>query len=191
MIYAIRDKIYTLEEYLDLDFRTDAKYEFFDGGLVEISGVTINHNLINGNLLSILHEILAEGFQVWMGSMKLKVPALPPYRYPNLSVSPNKAEFEIVGRHSCLKNPILICEIYSPETKIYDCGEKFEAYKSVESLREYLLVDQERKNVTLYTKYDKETWFQSEYTEGETFNLESLDCALSVDEIYQRIIFES
>ena len=133
MIYAIPDKIYTLEEYLDLDFKTDAKYEFFDGELVEISGVTINHNLINGNLLCVLREVLTENFQVWMGSMKLKVPALPPYRYPNLSVSSRKPRFEVVGEHQCLVNPILICEIYSPETENYDCGEKFEAYKSIES----------------------------------------------------------
>ncbi len=117
MIYAIPDKIYTLEEYLDLDFRTDAKYEFFDGELVEISGVAINHALINGNVLSILHTILAEDFQPWIGSMKLKVPALPPYRYPNFSVSPKKSRFEMVGQHQCLTNPIVIGEIYSPETE--------------------------------------------------------------------------
>jgi len=191
MIYAIPNKIYTLEEYLDLDFKTDAKYEFFDGKLVEISGVAINHNFINGNLLSVLHELLAETFQIWIGSMKLKVPALPPYRYPNLSVSLKKAQFETIGQHQCLVNPILIAEIYSPETEFYDCGEKFEAYKSIESFREYLLVDQEKKFVTLFTKYDEEIWFQSEYVEGERLKLESLECELSVDEIYQRIIFES
>ncbi|CAN5867272.1 Uma2 family endonuclease [soil metagenome] len=191
MVYAVPNKIYSLEEYLELDFRTDAKYEFFDGRLVEISGVAINHALINGNLLSILHENLTVNFQSWIGSMKLKVPALPPYRYPNLSVSPKKAQFELVGEHQCLTNPILIGEIYSPETETYDCGEKFEAYKSIESFREYILVDQEKKFVTLYTKYDKEVWFQTEYVEGETLKLESLDCELSVDEIYQGIVFES
>ncbi len=191
MIYAVPNRIYTLEEYLELDFITDAKYEFFDGKLVEISGVTANHNFINGNLLGILHERLSENFQSWIGSMKLKVPSLPPYRYPNLSVSPRKARFENVGRHQCLTNPVLIGEIYSPETEFYDCGEKFEAYKSIESFREYILVDQSKKIVTLYTKYDAETWFQSEYGGGEILRLESLDCDLAVDEIYRRIVFES
>ncbi len=192
MIYAIPNKIYTLEEYLDLDFRTDAKYEYFDDGkLVEISGVAVNHNFINGNILCLLHEGLAEDFESWIGSMKLKVPALPPYRYPNFSVSPKKGQFEMVGKHHCLVNPIVIGEIYSPETKDYDCGEKFEAYKSIETFREYLLVDQEQKLVTLHTKYDDEIWFESEYVDGETLKLESLECELSVEEIYQGIIFES
>lgn len=191
MIYAIPKKIYSLEEYLELDFETDAKYEFFDGEIIEISGVTANHNLINGNLLYNLHGNLTENLQCWIGSMKLKVPALPPYRYPNLSVSPKKARFEWVGKHQCLTNPILIGEIYSPETEIYDCGEKFEAYKSIESFREYILVDQDRKFVTLYTKYDGEVWFQSEYIAGEMLKLESVDCELSVEEIYYRITFET
>jgi len=123
--------------------------------------------------------------------MKLKIPALPPYRYPNFSVSPKDAKFEMIGEHHCLVNPIVIGEIYSPETEFYDCGEKFEAYKSIETFREYLLVDQEKKFVTLYAKYDAEVWFQSEYVEGETLRLESVDCELSVDEIYYRIDFES
>ena len=191
MIYAIPNKIYTLEEYLELDFKTDAKYEYFDDGeVVEISGVKISHAQIEMNVLCLLHDILAEHFESWIGSMKLKVPALPPYRYPNFSVSPKKRQVEMVGRHHCLVNPIVIGEIYSPETKDYDCGSKFEAYKSIESFREYLLIDQEQKFVTLHTKYDDEIWFQSEYEAGKTLRLESLECELSVDEIYQGI-FES
>lgn len=188
MSYAIPNKIYTLDEYLELDFVTDAKYEFFDDGrLVEISGVSANHNFINGNVLSLLHEGLAEKFESWIGSMKLKVPTLLPYRYPNFSISPRKAQFEMVGKHQCLVNPILIGEIYSPETKNYDCGEKFEAYKSIETFREYLLIDQEQKLVTIHTKYDDDIWFQSEYEAGKTLRLESVDCELAVDEIYRRV----
>lgn len=65
------------------------------------------------------------------------------------------------------------------------------AYKSIESLREYLFVSQDRKFVTLYTKHNQKFWFQSEYVEGETLKLESLECELDVDEIYQGINFES
>lgn len=191
MQYATPNKIYTLDEYLELDFITDAKYEFFDDGrLVEISGVAINHALINGNILGIFHENLTEHFESWIGSMKLKVPALPPYRYPNFSISPKKGQFEMIGKHHCLVNPIVIGEIYSPETKDYDCGEKFEAYKSIETFREYLLIDQEQKLVTLHTKYDDEIWFQSECGEGDILELVSVEYELAVDDIYERITFE-
>lgn len=62
--------------------------------------------------------------------------------------------------------------------------------KSIESFREYLLIDQEQKFVTLHTKYNQEIWFQNEYVEGETLKRESLECELSIDEIYQGIDFE-
>ena len=189
MIYAIPDKVYSLEEYLELDYLTDAKYEYFDNGkLIEISGVTANHNLINGNVLMTFSEKLSDAYQFWLGSMKLFVPALPPYRYPNFSTTPRKPKITKVGKHECLVNPIVIGEIFSPETKDYDCDQKFEAYKSIDSFREYVLIDQEQKFVILHTMYDKDIWFQSEYESGETLKLESLDIELSVDEIYEGII---
>ncbi len=90
-----------------------------------------------------------------------------------------------------LVNPILIVEVLHRSTEIYDKGEKFRAYKSIESFREYLLVEQNKKFVTLYTKHNEKFWFQSEYFESENLKLESLDIELSVDEIYQGIVFES
>jgi Uma2 family endonuclease len=189
MIYAIPNKLYSLEEYLELDYLTDAKYEYFDDGkLVEISGVNIKHAEIEGNVLSIFYEKLSENYQEWIGSMKLKVPALPPYRYPNFSISPKERKIEMVGKHHCLVNPIVIGEIYSPETKDYDWGKKFEAYKSIESFQEYVLIDQEQELVTVFTNYDEGVWFPNESTAGETLKLESLDIELSVDEIYAGII---
>lgn len=188
MIYAIPGKIYSLEEYLELDYLTDAKYEFFDGKLVEISGVDLKHTQIESNFLWRLHDKLPKDYQEWIGSMKLKVPALPPYRYPNFSISPRERKIEMVAKHQCLVNPILIGEIYSPETKDYDWGKKFEAYKSIESFQEYVLIDQEQELVTVFTKYDEGIWFPNEFTLGETLKLESLDIELSVDEIYEGII---
>lgn len=122
--------------------------------------------------------------------MKLFVPDLPPYRYPNFSVSPRNALFKNVGKHQCLVNSILIGEIYSPETKEYDCGEKFEAYKSIKSFTEYVLIDQTQVLVNVHTKYDKGIWFESVYKQGEKIKLESIDCELSVDEIYRKVEFE-
>lgn len=189
MIYAEPNKIYTLEEYLELDYLTDAKYEYFNNGkLIEISGVTANHNLINGNVLMAFNEKLSDYYQFWLGSMKLLVPALPPYRYPNFSITPRKPKIAKVGKHECLVDPIVIGEIFSPETKEYDYDQKFEAYKSIESFREYVLIDQEQKFVAVYLKYDKDVWFCSEYESGETLKLESLDIELSVSEIYEGII---
>ncbi|MGI9036235.1 MAG: Uma2 family endonuclease, partial [Pyrinomonadaceae bacterium] len=96
--------------------------------------------------------------------------------------------YEDLGNQRLLINPTLIVEVLSPSTENFDRDLKFKAYKSIESLREYLLISQNEKFVTLYTKYNEKFWFQSEYVGGEKLKLESLECELSVDEIYQGII---
>ncbi len=179
----------TLEEYLKFDANAEGRFEYFDGLVFELSGVSANHAGIESNLITMLKNKLARRkCKIYPANLGLKVPALPPYRYPDLSALCEKPIFEEIGGLERLTNPTLIVEVLSSSTEAFDRGEKFKAYKSIESLREYLLVSQERKFVTLYTKYNEKFWFQSEYEAGENLKLESLDCELSVDEIYQDIV---
>jgi Uma2 family endonuclease len=113
---------------------------------------------------------------------------MPSYRYGDISALCGKPVYEDLGKQRLLVNPTLIIEVLSPSTEKYDRDKKFKAYKSIESLREYVLVSQEEKFVTLYVRYNERFWFQSQYEAGETLKIESLDCELSVDEIYQGII---
>lgn len=179
----------TLKEYLEFDATAEGRFEYFDGAIFELSGVSANHADLESNLITILKtKLVPRGCKVYPANLGLKVPALPPYRYPDLSALCEKPVFEEIGGLQRLVNPTLIIEVLSSSTEAFDRGEKFNAYKSIESLREYLLVSQERKLVTLYTKHNEKFWFQSGYETGETLKLVSLDCELSVDEIYQEII---
>ena len=189
---AIPQKKLTLEEYFELDKNAEGRFEYFDGDVVEMSGVSVEHGDIEANLLTILKNKLAlRDCKVNPANIRIKVPKLPTYRYADLSALCGKRVVEQIGGLDVLVNPTLIVEVLSPSTEGYDRGEKFIAYKSIESFREYLLVAQDKKFVTLYTKHNEKFWFQSEYFEGETLKLESLTCELSVDEIYQGINFQS
>lgn len=190
MTAILKEKI-TLEEYFELDKNAEGRFEYHDGYAFEMSGVSITHADIEANLMTILKNKLASrDCKVNPANVRIKVPKLPTYRYADLSALCGK---RIVGRIAgldVLVNPSLIVEILSPSTAYYDRGEKFTEYKSIESFKEYLLVDQDKKFVTLYTKHNEKFWFQSEYFEGENFQLESLNTELSVDEIYQGILLE-
>ena len=179
----------TLEEYLEFDYNAEGRYEYFDGEVFEMSGGSPEHSLL-GNQLGFLlkRESIQRECSVYNSDVKLKVPALPPYRYGDVTVLCGKPIYEEIGRQKLLVNPTLIVEVLSPSTEIYDREEKFNAYKSIESLREYLLVSQSKRLVTLYTKYNEKFWFQSQYIAGETLKLESLEIELSVEEIYQGIL---
>ncbi len=182
----------TLEEYLEFDYNAEGRYEYFDGEVIEMSGGTPEHSLLGNQIGRLLGNVLVpKGCSVYNSEVLIKVPAMPPYRYSDVSALCGKPIYEDLGNQRLLVNPTLIVEVLSSSTESYDRGEKFTKYKSIESLKEYLLVSQKQQHITLYTKHNERFWFQSEYIEGETLKLESLECELSIDEIYQGIIFES
>ncbi len=182
----------TLEEYLEFDYNAEGRYEYFDGEVFEMSGGSPEHSLL-GNRIGFLlqRELIQKNCSVYNSEVQIKVPTLLPYRYGDVSALCGQPIYEDLGNQRLLVNPTLIVEVLSPSTASYDRGEKFAEYKSIESFREYLLVEQNKKFVTLYTKHNEKFWFQSEYFESENLKLESLDIELGVDEIYRGIVFES
>jgi Uma2 family endonuclease len=182
----------SLEEYLEFDFNAEGRYEYFDGEVIEMSGGSPEHSLLGSQIIFLLRrELNPKGCLVFQSDVRIKVPAMLPYRFGDVSALCGEPIYEDLGKSRLLVNPTLIVEVLSPSTENYDREEKFKAYKSIESLREYILVSQIKKFVTLYAKHNEKFWFQSEYVDGETLRLESLDCDLSVDEIYLEIVFES
>lgn len=182
----------TLEEYLEFDYNAEGRYEYFNGEVIEMSGGSPEHSLLGSRVGRLLgNQLDPKGCSVYNSEVLIKVPAMLPYRYGDVSALCGEPIYEDLGNQRLLVNPTLIVEILSPSTEKFDRDLKFKAYKSIESLREYVLVSQSEKFVTLYTKHNEKFWFQSEYVEGESLKLESLDCELRVDEIYQNIVFES
>jgi Uma2 family endonuclease len=185
---AIPKEKMSLEEYLEFDYQAEGLFEYFDGQIFEM-GASPEHAEIQTSLGAILRAKLApKGCKIFASELGVKVPSLLPYRYPDLTVVCGKAEYEIMGGLKRLLNPILIVEVLSDSTEKFDKGDKFKAYKSIPSFQEYLLISQDKRFVTLFTKYNEKFWFQSEYESGETLKLESLDIELSVNEIYEGII---
>ncbi len=181
----------TLEEYLEFDFNAEGRFEYFHGEVFEMNGGSPEHALLSNRIGRLLGNQLDDrGGLVFSSGVKIKVPRMPPYRYGNVSALYGAPIYERLGNQRLLVNPVLIVEVLHKSTELYDKSEKFRAYKSIENLREYLLVSQSKKFVTLFTKYNEKFWFQSEYITGETLKLESLNCDLSVDEIYSGINFQ-
>ncbi len=187
---AVSVKKYTLEEYFELDRNAEGNFEYFNGEIIEMSGVSVNHATIEMNLAEILNPIARKkGCRAFPANLRVRVPTIPPYRYPDLSVVCGEAVFEDIGGLQCLVNPLLIVEVLSDSTEKFDRGEKFRQYKLIESFREYLLIEQNGKNITLFQKHNERFWLQSDYAEGEMLNLNTLDFELNLDEIYQGVEF--
>jgi Uma2 family endonuclease len=188
---AIPNSKMTLEEYLEFDYNSEGRFEYVNGEVIEMSGGSPEHSRLAHRIGRLLgNAIEPKGCVVYQSDAKLKVPVITTYRYADVSALCGKPIYQDYFKQRLLVNPTLIVEVLSPSTESYDKDKKFREYKSIESLKEYLLVSQEEVLITLYTKYNEKFWFQSQYETGETLKLESLDSELNVDEIYAGIEFE-
>ena len=184
---------YTLEEYLELERTSEERFEFWDGEIFCMSGVSEEHAEIETNLIvSLKSRLRTRGCRVFPANMRIKVPTAPPYRYADLSALCGEAQFEEIGGVDALVNPQLIVEVLSPSTEAYDRGDKFTHYKSIPTLSEYLLVAQHRPHVTHLYKQAYGTWIHAEANDlAATLELTSLDCALPLNEIYRGVSFDA
>ena len=184
---------YTLEEYLELDRTSEERLEFWDGEIFCMSGGSEWHYEIESNIHSFLKTSLrARGCRIFTGNVRVKVPSAPPYRYADVSaLCGEAATFEDIGGADALVNPQLLVEVLSPSTENYDRVKKFTHYKSIPTLREYLLVAQHRPHVTRLFKQDDGTWIHTEANELEaTLTLASIGCDLPLAEIYAGVRFD-
>jgi Uma2 family endonuclease len=184
---------YTLDDYIELEKSTNEKFEYWDGNVWSMSGASLPHNQVQGNVYFALRSKLqGKGCGVFSSDMRVKVPAYYPYRYPDLSALCGEAKFEKFKGLDVLVNPQLIVEILSDSTEAFDRGDKFTYYKSIESFCEYLLIAQHRPHVTQYARQADNSWSYKEVNElSEKIYIASLDCELSLDELYQEVVFPS
>lgn len=184
---------YTLEEYFDLERSTNERFEYWNGEIYSMSGVSENHAQIETNSVTLLSNNLRERpCRVFPANMRLKVPSLPPYRYGDVSALCGQPSFEKIGGVDALTNPTLIIEVLSDSTEAYDRGDKFTHYKSIPSLREYLLLAQHRPHITQYVKQEDGSWSYREVNDlSASVHLTSVDCVLELSEVYRDVTFSA
>ncbi|HWQ31771.1 MAG TPA: Uma2 family endonuclease [Blastocatellia bacterium] len=190
---AIPKHRYTLEEYIELDKNSEERYEYFDGEVFAMAGGTINHGRISSNVHFALRQRLAgKGCEAFTAETRIRVPAALPYRYPDVSVVCGPVKIEEIQGQEMLVNPVLLVEVLSTSTAAYDHGDKFSAYQSIESFREYLLISQERPHVVQYVRQPDNRWLRAEVSGlNGILTLESLDLTLPLSEIYEQVDFPS
>jgi Uma2 family endonuclease len=184
---------YTLEEYFELERKSEERFEYWNGEVFCMSGMSRNHARIEVNLTTQLNRLLGgRDCEVFPANMRIKVPSMPPYRYGDLSALRGEAQFEEIGGVDALIDPSLIVEVLSESTEAYDRGKKFTQYKSIPSFCEYLLVDQSRPHITHLFKQPDGAWIYNEYNDlAAIVILTSLNCELAMTEVYENVSFAS
>lgn len=180
----------TAAQYLGFERASTVKHEFFAGEMFAMVGASRNHNLIVVNAGSELREQLkGKACEVFVNDMRVKVSASGLYTYPDLVVVCGQALFEDETQDTLL-NPVVIGEILSPSTEKYDRGKKFEHYRKLESLAEYLLIAQDEPRVEHYVRQADGNWLFSEVTEVDGHvELPAIACRLKLAEVYDKTPF--
>lgn len=179
----------TEAEYLEIERAAERRSEYYRGEMFTRAGATEQHVLLTGNLFVQLTLRLRGGScRAYNSDMRVNVSEAGLYTYPDLSIACGERRF-LDDRRDTLLNPVVLIEVLSPTTERYDRGAKFELYKALESLREYVLVAQDRMRVERYMREaNSNQWGLTLHEEGEAVMvLDSVGCAVTLAEIYRDV----
>ena len=190
---SLRPKPYlSPEDYLALERSAEFKSEYFDGEIFAMAGASEPHNLITINTIRELSiQLKKRPCKAYANDMRVKVSPTGLFTYPDVIVVCGQAQFDDSQRDTLL-NPTLIVEVLSDSTEAYDRGRKFEHYRKLESLMEYVLIAQHRPHVESYRRQPDQRWVLTESDGLESsLRLDAIDCELALAEIYDKVELQS
>ncbi len=175
----------TFAEYIAAENASDRKHQLVNGEVFDMGGGTPEHAAliasVGGELCAQLHGRPCRPY-----ASELRVGVDDLVTYPDWSVVCGKLE-----RHpedaATILNPTVLVEVLSDSTEAYDRGEKAERYRRIPSLREYILVSQHRPHIELFRRTER-GWTLLEAGKGQRLHLESIDCQLDVDAVYEGVL---
>jgi len=176
-------------EYLDLERRSEIRSEYVAGRMFAMSGASRRHVLITSNLVRELSgQMRGRACEAYVSDMRVKVSPTGMYTYPDIVAVCGEARFE--DEHiDTLLNPTVIVEVLSESTEAYDRGEKFAHYRRLDTLREFVLVAQDKIRIEHFRR-EGEEWILSEVSGLDaTLHLVSIDCHIGLAAIYEKIDF--
>jgi Uma2 family endonuclease len=191
--------IITAAEYLAAERKSPERHEFFKGEIIPVGGASLSqsniggasfsHTTISSNLVILLgYALWNKDYVVHQSDMRVHDPVSSGYFYPDVVITAGKPVFED-DRFDTLLNPVLIIEVLSPGTESYDRGDKALAYRQIPSLREYLLVSQDKAVVEHWVRLEENKW-QVEEIKGLDAALRLLDgtCEIKLTDVYRKVL---
>ena len=182
---------YSVKDYLANELKADVRHEYVEGHVYAMAGGTRRHNRITMNAGSRLLDAARGGnCEVYQSDMKVRVQNqvsdLPIFYYPDVVVA---CEPESDTDELYIRRPCMIVEVLSPSTESTDRREKWFAYSGTPSLRYYLLVDSERRDVVYFARSPAGDWETAKLEDGEALHVDcpGLRIELTLDQLYEGV----
>jgi Uma2 family endonuclease len=176
-------------EYLERDRTSPIKLELVAGEIFAMAGAKLSHNRIERNIIRHLENQLATGAcEVLPSDMRVKTPG-GLYAYPDITVVCGEPQLDSDEHLDTLLNPVVIIEVLSDSTEMFDRGEKFHAYRTLPSLQEYILIAQDTRHVEHFLR-QSDSWIYTDATAADSvITLPSIGCTLALAEVYRKVVF--
>ena len=177
---------YSIADYLELEYQSDTKSEFDNGVIKAMTGGTLNHGIIGGNMITSLNNLTREKDCISINSeVKIHIEQANSFVYPDAMVICGEIQTYENDQHSVI-NPKLIIEVLSKSTESYDRGDKFHKYCSLESFCEYILIDQYKPVIDTLYRADTKYWkMLTTIGLDQSIYIHSLDCHIKMEDIYR------
>lgn len=186
----VKKRQYTVDEYLAIDNQSQLKNEYIDGEILPMTGGTTNHNLIAGNFYIYLRvNMRGKKTAIFINDVRLWIARYQVYTYPDVMVMQNTPVYEGDNKTTVI-NPLLIVEVLSKPTKNYDQGDKFDFYRSIPDLQEYIMIDQYKYFVKQFTKNSQNQWVLTDHESIDNImQLSSINLSVPLQNIYEEVDF--
>jgi Uma2 family endonuclease len=182
MTIAKKSDFITVEEYLNGELISEVKHEYVDGQVYTMAGASVNHNTISINIVSEFKTHLKKSpCRPFTSDMKVKT-SINKYRYPDVVVV---CDDDFIENGYATQTPTILVEVISRSTRQIDERDKLLEYINIPTLQEYVIIEQDVVDVTVYRKNDD--WHSKHYFLGDEIYFESIDLTLSVEDIYDRV----
>ncbi len=178
-------KYVTPAEYLAFEREAEDRHEYYKGEIYLMSGASFKHNIIEDNVRGALHVFLkGKKCRSFGSNLRVHVPKNTLYTYPDILIVCDDPKF-VDGEFDTLLNPAVLIEILSPSTGNYDRGAKFDLYREIETLKEYILIDSASAHIVSYIKNEDSTWTLRESKNlNDNFFISSINFHCLVSDVY-------
>ncbi len=178
----------TPQEYLDWEEKQPMKYEYLNGRVFARTGLTLPHNDISINVATTLkNHLRGKGYKVLMADVKLAVSEKGSFHYPDVMVTCDERDRRAT---KIVYHPCLIVEVLSPGTEAFDRGKKFQNYRRIDTLKEYVLIDAREMSVECFRLNENGAWEIYNYGESDEITLSSVDLTFPIEMLYEDVTLE-
>ena len=176
----------TPEEFLAWEKTQEIRHEYVNGDVIAMAGGTIAHNdLAISLLLRLAPHVKSRGCRINVADVKVQIRRR--YRYPDLVVTCDDRDKRAIN---LFQYPKVIVEVMSPSTESTDRGKKWREYQSIDTLQEYVLISPNELAIEVYQRQVDSIWQYVTYESGSQFQLESLEFACAIEDVYESIVLD-